>query len=55
MFNCCRKRKGMRDVTIMRASQLDAARLDEELTAMLKEHFMRIFGLFQPVCHTLHA
>lgn len=35
----------------MRASQLDAARLDDELTAMLKEHFMRIFGLFQPVCH----
>ena len=45
----------MRDVAIMRASQLDAARLDEELTAMLKEHFMRIFGLFQPVRHTLHA
>ncbi|CAK0781587.1 hypothetical protein CVIRNUC_005414 [Coccomyxa viridis] len=38
----------MRDVAIMRASQLDAARLDEELTAMLKEHFIRIFGLFQP-------
>lgn len=34
----------------MRASQLDAARLDDELTAMLKENFMRIFGLFQPVC-----
>ena len=33
----------------MRASQLDAARLDSELTAMLKEQFMRIFSLFQPV------
>jgi hypothetical protein len=44
-----RRRKGIRDVAIMRASQLDASRLDNELTAMLKEHFMRIFGLFQPV------
>jgi len=32
----------------MRASQLDAARLDNELTAMLREQFMRIFSLFQP-------
>ena len=33
----------------MRASQLDAGRLDTELTAMLREQFMRIFSLFQPV------
>ena len=39
----------MRDVVIMRASQLDAARLDNELTAMLREQFMRIFSMFQPV------
>ena len=32
----------------MRASQLDAARLDIELTAMLREQFMKIFSLFQP-------
>ncbi|EIE19454.1 hypothetical protein COCSUDRAFT_38277 [Coccomyxa subellipsoidea C-169] len=32
----------------MRASQLDAARLDSELTAMLREQFMRIFSLCQP-------
>ena len=40
----------------MRASQLDAARLDNELTAMLREQFMRIFSLFQPVssCCGLH-
>ncbi|KAK9845945.1 hypothetical protein WJX81_006604 [Elliptochloris bilobata] len=43
-----RRRKGVRDVVIMRASQLDAARLDNELTAMLREQFMRIFSLFQP-------
>ncbi|CAL8468457.1 g7997 [Coccomyxa elongata] len=43
-----RRRKGVAEVTIMRASQLDAARLDNELTAMLREQFMRIFSLFQP-------
>ena len=48
-----RRRKGIRDVAIMRASQLDAGRLDNELTSMLKEHFMRIFGLFQPVSYAL--
>lgn len=32
----------------MRASQLDAARLDTELAAMLKEQFMKIFTFFQP-------
>jgi peroxin-2 len=32
----------------MRSSQLDAARLDEELTSMLKEQFTKIFALFQP-------
>ena len=43
-----RRRKKRPDVGIMRASQLDAARLDTELTAMLKEQFMRIFSFFQP-------
>jgi hypothetical protein len=33
----------------MRANQLDAGRLDTELTAMLREQFMRVFSLFQPV------
>lgn len=37
------------DVSIMRSSQLDAARLDNELTGMLREQFMRVFALFQPV------
>lgn len=32
----------------MRASQLDAARLDVELTAMLQEQFMKVFTYFQP-------
>ncbi len=44
-----RRGKGIRDVAVMRASQLDAGRLDTELTAMLREQFMRIFSLFQPV------
>ena len=39
----------MRDVVIMRANQLDAGRLDNELTSMLREQFMRILSLFQPV------
>ena len=44
----CRKRHKLADTVIMRASQLDAARLDTELTAMLKEQFMKIFSFFQP-------
>ncbi|KAK9830469.1 hypothetical protein WJX72_011919 [[Myrmecia] bisecta] len=43
-----RRRKSAPDAVIMRASQLDAFRLDSELTAMLREQFMRIFALFQP-------
>ena len=35
--------------SIMRSSQLDAERLDQELTGMLREQFMRSFALFQPV------
>lgn len=44
-----RERKRPLNAVIMRASQLDAARLDSELTAMLKEQFMNVFSLFQPV------
>lgn len=33
---------------IFRSSQLDAGRLDDELTLMLQEQFMRVFMLFQP-------
>jgi peroxin-2 len=40
--------KPLSNISIMRSSQLDAARLDEELTSMLKEQFMKIFALFQP-------
>lgn len=32
----------------MRSSQLDAERLDEELTSLLREQFMRCFALFRP-------
>lgn len=34
---------------VLKSSQLDAARLDTELIAMLREQFMSIFSLFQPV------
>ena len=37
------------DVHISRSSQADAARLDEELSGMLREQFSRVFVLFQPV------
>ena len=43
-----RRRTKPADVVIMRASQLDAARLDTELTAMLKEQFLKVFTYFQP-------
>lgn len=45
---CIRRRKRPPDAAIMRASQLDAARLDTELAAMLREQFMKIFSFFQP-------
>lgn len=45
----CRLRRKPLDVTIMRASQLDAARLDLELTAVLNEQFLKAFSLLQPV------
>lgn len=32
----------------MRSSQLDAARLDDELTGMLQEQFLSAFALFRP-------
>lgn len=35
-------------VAIMRASQMDAGRLDVELTSMLQEQFMKAFTLVQP-------
>ncbi|GAB4816936.1 hypothetical protein N2152v2_003982 [Parachlorella kessleri] len=40
--------RAAQDITIMRSSQLDAARLDDELTGMLREQFMKVFALFQP-------
>ena len=36
------------DVSIKRSSQLDAERLDEELSSMLREQFQRAFALFRP-------
>lgn len=39
----------MRPARTYRSSQLDAARLDDELGQMMKEQFMRIFSMFQPV------
>lgn len=32
----------------MRSSQLDAGRLDDELTSMLREQFLAAFALFRP-------
>lgn len=34
--------------SIMRSSQLDAERLDEELTSLLREQLQRCFALFRP-------
>lgn len=34
---------------VLRSSQLDALRLDDELLAMLREQFARVFAFFQPV------
>lgn len=44
----CRGAVPPRDLSIMRSSQLDAARLDEELSSMLREQFLRAFALFRP-------
>lgn len=35
---------------IMRSSQVDASRLDEELSLMLREQFLGAFSLFPRVC-----
>lgn len=35
------------DVPILRVNQIDAARLDVEMTAMLKEQLSRVFSLSQ--------
>jgi peroxin-2 len=35
-------------LAVMRSSQADASRLDDELTLLLREQFMRIFSLFHP-------
>jgi len=35
-------------LSVMRSSQADASRLDDELTLLLREQFMRIFSLFHP-------
>ncbi|KAH7625018.1 hypothetical protein Ndes2526B_g00394 [Nannochloris sp. 'desiccata'] len=35
-------------LSVMRSSQADASRLDDELTSLLREQFMRIFSLFHP-------
>jgi len=37
------------DVAVMRSSQVDAACLDEELSLLLREQFMKAFSLFNPV------
>jgi hypothetical protein len=34
----------------MRSAQLDASRLDDELTSLLREQFMKMFANFHPVC-----
>ena len=46
---CRQLGRAAQDITIMRSSQLDAARLDDELTGMLREQFLKVFSLFQPV------
>eukprot|EP00887_Chlorella_sp_A99_P000872 scaffold5.g872.t1 len=43
-----RRFKPRRDVAVMRSSQIDAERLDEELSAMLREQLQRCFALFRP-------
>ena len=45
----CRRVKKPLNLVILRSSQLDAGRLDSELTGMLQEQFMKAFSLVQPV------
>jgi hypothetical protein len=42
------------DVPILRVNQIDAARLDVEMTAMLREQLNKVFSLAQvPFCESL--
>ncbi|KAJ7198191.1 hypothetical protein O6H91_Y501600 [Diphasiastrum complanatum] len=40
--------KGLSPIPISRVNQFDAARLDVEMTAMLREQLMKVFSLMQP-------
>jgi hypothetical protein len=43
------------DVPILRVNQIDAARLDVEMTAMLREQLNKVFSLAQvPFCESLN-
>lgn len=44
----CRRRRP-NDIVVMRSSQLDAAKLDVELTTLLREQFETVFSLFNQV------
>jgi hypothetical protein len=49
LFHCCSTQLSPWPLRVLRSSQLDAQRLDAELTTMLQEQFMAAFTLFQPV------
>jgi len=42
------KTKRVPEIPILRVNQMDAARLDEEMTSMLREQLSRVFSLSQP-------
>lgn len=48
------KVKTVPDVPILRVNQIDAARLDVEMTGMLKEQLSRVFSLSQVFCYVMN-
>lgn len=48
------KTKRVPDIPILRVNQIDAARLDVEMTAMLREQLGKVFSLSQVFCYVMN-
>jgi len=46
--------KRVPDIPILRVNQIDAAKLDIEMTSMLREQLSKVFSLSQACCHVMN-
>lgn len=52
LWDCCLQ--SIIPITISRVNQVDAARLDIEMSAMLKEQLVKVFSLMKVFSHCLY-